>query len=458
MSKKVLIIGLDCAAPELVFEKFLDELHNIKKMLHHGVYGKLKSCIPAITVPAWMVMMTGRDPGTLGLYGFRHKKSYSYETWTASSKSVKHKTIWDILSEKGLKSCVVGVPPSYPPKPINGCMISCFITPDATKDYTYPPELKNELKEQFQEYIFDVEFRTEERDKVLEQICEMTKQHFKVVSYLIQKKEWDFFAFVEIGLDRIHHAFWKFFDKEHPKYVPNNKYENVIKEYYKYLDKEIGNLLELVDQNTIVIVVSDHGAKGMKGAFCINQWLMKEGYLKIKDKPERGTALEESQIDWSKTKAWGWGGYYARIFINVEGREPQGTVTPEDYEKTLDELAEKLKQIHGPDGETFNNKVYKPEEIYDELNGDPPDLIVYLDDLYWRSAGTVGYDTLYLSENDTGPDDAVHSEYGVFILYDPTKKSGLELQNLNILDVAPTILKILHIPIPKEMRGKAINW
>lgn len=458
MSKRVLIIGLDCAAPELVFKKFLDELPTIKRMIQHGVYGKLKSCIPAITVPAWMVMMTSRDPGTLGLYGFRHKKSYSYETWIASSKSIKHKTLWDILSEKGLKSCVVGMPPSYPPKPINGCMISCFITPDATKDYTYPEELKNELKEHFQEYIFDVEFRTEERDKVLEQIYEMTKQHFKVINYLIQKKKWDFFAFVEIGLDRIHHAFWKYFDKEHPKYVPNNKYENVVKEYYKYLDKAISDLLELIDNDTIVMVVSDHGAKGMKGAFCINQWLIKEGYLKTKEKPERGMFLEESQIDWSKTKAWGWGGYYARIFINVEGREPQGTVPPEDYEKTLDELAEKLKQIHGPNGETFDNRVYKPEEIYDELNGDPPDLIVYLDDLYWRSAGTIGYAEPYLSENDTGPDDAVHSEYGVFILYDPTKESGTELQNLNILDVAPTVLKILNVPVPKEMRGKAITW
>ncbi|MEX2751495.1 MAG: alkaline phosphatase family protein [Candidatus Freyarchaeota archaeon] len=458
MPKKVLIIGLDCAAPELVFEKFLDDLPNIKKMLTHGVYGKLKSCIPPITIPAWMVMMTSRDPGTLGLYGFRHKKSYSYETWIANSKSIKHKTIWDILSEKGLKSCIVGVPPSYPPKPINGCLVSCFITPDAEKDYTYPKELKSELEAKFGKYIFDVEFRAEERDQVLERIYEMTKQHFQVIKYLIQKGGWDLFAFVEIGLDRIHHAFWKFFDKKHPKYVPNNKYENVIREYYRYLDKEIGDLLGLLDNDTIVLVVSDHGAKQMKGAFCINQWLMQEGYLKIKGNPERGAKIEDAPIDWARTKAWGWGGYYARIFINVEGREPQGTVTPEDYEKTLDELAEKLKQIRGPNGEKFYNKIYKPEEIYDELNGDSPDLIVYFDDLYWRSAGTIGYETLYLSENDTGPDDAVHSEYGVFILYDPTKNLGLELGNLNILDVAPTVLNILGLPVPKEMRGKIISW
>lgn len=458
MSKKVLIIGLDCAAPQLVFEKFLDELPNLKKMTNHGVYGKLKTCIPAITIPAWMVMMTSRDPGTLGLYGFRHKKSYSYDMWIASSRNIKQKTIWDLIAEKGLKSCAVGVPPSYPPKQINGCMISCFITPDATKDYTYPKELKKELEEQFGEYVFDVVFRTEERDQVLEQTYEMTKQHFNVIKYLMQKKEWDLFAFVEIGLDRIHHAFWKFFDKEHPRYVPNNEYENVVKEYYKYLDKEIGDLLEIVDEDTIVLVVSDHGAKGMKGAFCINQWLMKEGYLKLKSEPERGARLEESQIDWSKTKAWGWGGYYARIFINVEGREPQGIVPPEDYEKIVEELTKKLEQIKGPNGEKLDNKVYNPEDIYEELNGDYPDLIVYLDDLNWRSAGTIGYDTLYLPENDIGPDDAVHAEYGVFILYDPSKETGTEQQNLNIFDIAPTVLSILDAPIPKEMLGKSINW
>ena len=458
MPRKVLIIGLDCAAPELVFEKFLDELPNLRKMLGHGVHGRLKTCIPPITIPAWMVMMTSRDPGTLGLYGFRHKKSYSYDVWIASSRSIKHKTVWDILSERGLRSCVVGVPPSYPPKPVNGCMVSCFITPDATKDYTYPKELKGELEARFGEYIFDVEFRTEDRDRVLKETYEMTRQHFDVIKYLMQEKEWSLFVFVEIGLDRIHHAFWKFFDREHPKYVPNNRYENVVKEYYKYLDREIGDLLNLVYDETVVLVVSDHGAKGMKGAFCINQWLIREGYLTTKGKPERGARLEESQIDWSKTKAWGWGGYYARIFVNVEGREPQGIVPPEDYEKTLDELTEKLKQIHGPNGEKFDNRIYRPEEIYDELNGDSPDLIVYLDNLSWRSAGTIGYDTLYLSENDTGPDDAVHSEYGVFILYDPKRETGTELQNLSIFDVAPTVLSILDVPVPEEMKGKTITW
>ncbi|HID10402.1 MAG TPA: nucleotide pyrophosphatase, partial [Candidatus Latescibacteria bacterium] len=161
---KIFVIGLDAAPPKLVFEDFRDELPNLAEMMDHGVYGPLESCDPPITIPAWAVMTTSRNPGTLGLYGFRHRKKGSYtEFYIASSLSVREETIWDILSREGLKSCVVGVPPSYPPKPLNGLLVSCFITPDATKEYTYPPSLKREVERLVGEYMFDVKFRTEER-------------------------------------------------------------------------------------------------------------------------------------------------------------------------------------------------------------------------------------------------------------------------------------------------------
>jgi predicted AlkP superfamily phosphohydrolase/phosphomutase len=161
-------------------------------------------------------------------------------------------------------------------------------------------------------------------------------------------------------------------------------------------------------------------------------------------------------VDWSKTKAWGWGGYYARIFLNVEGREPAGIVPAEDYERFRDDLAERLKSIKGPKGETWNTKVIKPQEYWEELNGDYPDLMVYFDDLFWRSAGTLGHKNLYLPENDTGPDDAVHAQEGMYILYDPRNISGRRT-DIDILDVAPTVLDRLGIPVPKEMKGRIIR-
>jgi len=458
MKRKVLVVGLDAAPPELVFNAFLEDLPNLRHLIRNGVHARMESSHPPITIPAWMVMVTGKSMGKLGLYGFRHRKPGTYkDIWIASSFSVKEKTVWDILGEHKKKVIAVGVPPTYPPKPVNGHLISCFITPSTEKDYTYPKELKKEIENLVGEYLIDVEFRTEERDRLIKQLYEMTEKRFKVIEYLMKTKPWDFLMFVEIGVDRVQHAFWKFFDKKHHLYTPGNKYENVIKDYYRFVDEKVGQLIKQAGDETAVIVVSDHGAKRMKGAFCINEWLIKKGYLVLKKKPEKIVSLNKAEVDWSKTKAWGWGGYHARIFINVRGREPQGVIPPEEYENFRRRLTEELKAVRGPKGEEWNTKVYTPEELYPNGKGDYPDLTVYLDDLSWRSAGTIGHKTLYLPENDIGPDDAVHSHHGIFIFYDPKRKIGKKIRDVSILDVAPTILKVMGVPVPSDMEGKVIE-
>ncbi|MFX1569955.1 MAG: alkaline phosphatase family protein [Promethearchaeota archaeon] len=457
--KKLVIIGLDCATPKTLFEDFLDDCPNIKKMVERGVYGKLRTCNPPITIPAWMVMSTGKKAGKLGLYGFRHRKGNLYDDyWIATSYNIKEPKVWDIIAEKGLKSCILGIPPTYPVQPMNGWLVSGFITPDITSNYTYPPELKEEIKENVGNYILDANFRVEEKSDLLKEIYEMTKVQFKTVKYLMQNKEWDYFKFVIIGLDRFHHAFWKYYDKNHQKYEPRNKFEDEMKKFYHYLDQEVGEILDLIDENTFTMIVSDHGAKAMKGLVCVNMALEELGLLKFKTKPRPGTRLANAEIDWDKTYAWGWGGYYARIFLNVEGREPNGIIKKNDYAKVRDEVIKKLKTIKDKNGNPMNTIIYKPEEIYDVINGDPPDLMVYFDDLNWRSAGTVGYDSMYLDENDTGPDDAVHDWFGIYLLLDPKKKLGKNLGTKSIIDIAPTSLKILGIEIPKDMEGNVIEY
>ncbi|MEM2240581.1 MAG: alkaline phosphatase family protein [Candidatus Bathyarchaeia archaeon] len=453
--RRILVIGLDAAVPSLVFEEFKDELPNITGIAEEGVYGRLRSCDPPITIPAWIVMVTSVNPGRLGLYGFRHRKDHSYtEITLPNSLSIKEKRVWDYIGERGGKVCLVGVPPSYPPRPVNGWLISCLMTPDTKRQYTYPSSLKGEVEELVGEYIIDVPFRKEDRESVLKHIYDMTEKRFKVVKYLLVDKPWSFFMLVEIGLDRIQHAFWKYFDKEHHLYKPGNKFENVLKEYYKYLDGQIGEIRSLLDEDTAVMIVSDHGAKRMKGAFCINQWLIEQGYLKLRGEPKMVEELEKADVDWSRTTAWAWGGYYARVFLNVKGREKNGAVEPGDYESIREQLKKEIKNIKGPNGEKWDTKVYKPDELYPVCNGDPPDLMVYFDDLYWRSAGTIGHENLYLPENDTGPDDAVHDYDGIFILHDP--KSGVKGRvDVTIYDVAPTILKLMDLQVPRSMEGQA---
>jgi predicted AlkP superfamily phosphohydrolase/phosphomutase len=198
----------------------------------------------------------------------------------------------------------------------------------------------------------------------------------------------------------------------------------------------------------------------MDGGICVNEYLLREHWLALaQDRPAQPTPLEKVKVDWGKTRAWGEGGYYARVFLNVAGREPQGTIAPADYERVRDELAEKLRSIRGPQGEDIGTRVFKPQEIYQQVNGIAPDLLVYFGDLYWRSVGSLGHPQVWTRDNDTGPDEANHAQHGIFIYHDPRRQqAGRELTGLQIMDIAPTVLQRFGLAIPPAIQGRAIRF
>ncbi|HEX3231524.1 MAG TPA: alkaline phosphatase family protein [Pyrinomonadaceae bacterium] len=458
--RRVMVIGLDCAAPELVFDRWLDDLPNLKSICRSGLHGPLRSCDPPITVPAWSVMMSSKSPGRLGVYGFRNRADYSYDRYSiANSLAIKEDRLWDILSQSGKRCIVIGVPGTYPPRPLNGLMVTDFLTPDTTCQYTHPPELKQEIERVVGEYVLDVrDFRSGNKEKILADIYEMTRKRFHLARHLLARKDWDFFMIVEMGTDRIHHAFWDNMDPAHRFYEPGNKFEKAIHDYYIEVDREIGELLAFADQRTAVLVVSDHGAKRMDGGICINEWLIANGYLALAEKPAPATPLSKVKVDWSQTKAWGDGGYYARVFLNVAGREPNGTIAPGDYENMRDELSAGLKAITDEKGNEIGTQVFRPEELYNEVRGVAPDLIVYFGRLYWRSVGMVGGGKIHTFENDTGPDGANHAENGIF-LFRPANgglTGGRRIDGLRIIDIAPMILQLFDLPVPVDMEGRAL--
>jgi predicted AlkP superfamily phosphohydrolase/phosphomutase len=466
MMKRLFVIGIDCATPQFVFDGWRSDLPNLNRLMQGGVYGELRSTIPPITVPAWTSMLSSKDPGQLGFYGFRNRRGYGYEDlYFANGSFVKEKTVWRYLEENDLTSILIGIPQTYPPKPLRGIMVGCFLTPDKSSDFTYPRLVKGELdRVAGGDYIIDVKgFRTEDKDRLLDQIYLMTERRFKVVNQFLTTEPWDFFMFVEMGVDRLHHGFWRFQDKKHRLYVAGNPYENVIKEYYQYLDKKVGELLDQLDGDTAVMVVSDHGAKGMEGAICINDWLIQQGYLKLKEEVGKRSKLTMSMIDWSHTMVWSEGGYYSRIFMNVKGREPQGIIPADEYEQVRDRLKAELAELGDENGSSIGTRVFKPEEVYLSVKNIAPDLIVYFGGLNWRSAGTVGNHSIHIFENDTGPDDANHAEDGIFIFKtDPKRLSeagltvGQKVEGLSIYDVAPTILDSFGLVIPPDMIGRSI--
>ena len=454
MSRRVAVIGLDCADPALVFDRWLDDLPNIKQLVDAGTWGPLRSVDPPITVPAWTCMLTGRDPGELGIYGFRNRQEYTYDSLgTADSSAVTIERVWDELGRAGKHVIALGVPQTSPPVAVNGELVSCFLTPDPQKsEFTYPPGLRSEITGLVGPYRTDVRnFRSDDRDRILAETYEMTEQHFTVARHLLDTRPWDFFMMVEIGVDRIHHAFWRYLDPAHPRYEAGHRYAEVIRSYYQYLDDEIGELLSRFDDDTAVLVVSDHGAQAMEGAICVNEWLAQEGYLVLREYPAAATPFRELAVDWARTRAWGEGGYYCRLCLNVRGREPEGVVPPAEYEQLRTELVERLEALPGPDG-PIGTRVHRPEELWPTRRGIPPDLVVYFGDLAWRSNGSVGHGRYYTFDNDTGPDDANHSPYGLCVLTGPGVAAERR-DDLAIYDIAPTILALFDLPAAEGMRG-----
>jgi|GEM_PF-74176 adenylyl-sulfate kinase len=457
--RRVLVIGLDCAAPELVFERWRDELPTFSRLMDEGFWGRLESCMPPITVPAWMSMLTSKDPGQLGIYGFRTRREYTYrESAVANSTDVKEPVVYDVLGQAGKHVSVVGIPCTYPPRPVNGEMVTCFLTPGLDSQFTYPPELKDEVLRVAPDYMFDVrDFRTEDKAYLLQQIYNMTYRRFALVHHLMATKPWDFLMFVEMGTDRIHHGLWKYMDEQHRKFPGETPFLHAIRDYYKFLDGQIAALLSQVGDETTVLVVSDHGAKRMDGGICINEWLMREGYLVLKSKPEGIVPLEKCVVDWEKTRAWAAGGYYGRIFINLKGREQQGCVEPEDYERLRDELAARLEALGDENGNPIGTVVSIPAETYKSVKGIAPDLTVLFGDLYWRAVGSLGHPSVHTFENDTGPDDANHAQFGMFIMRDNRLPIHGEVEARHLMDVAPTILSALDVPVPGDMLGDPIQ-
>jgi predicted AlkP superfamily phosphohydrolase/phosphomutase len=375
----------------------------------------------------------------------------------ATSQLVREDTVWDILGRAGKSSVVCAVPPAFPPKSIRGSMVGCFLTPSDRSNYTYPASLRDEIGRLVGEYLVDVpNFRTDDKEYIRRSCHEMTERRFTVIRHLMKNREWDLFACVEIGSDRMQHGFWKHHDVSHPRHDPASPFTEAIRDYYRMLDDRVGSVLDLAGPETAVMLVSDHGAKTIHGFICVNEWLMREGLLRLESSPGEITPFSKLSVDWSNTLAWGEGGYYARIFMNVRGREPMGLIPPQEYQRRRDELAERLRAIPGPDGEPLGTRVFKPEEIYRKVRNVAPDLIVYFGNLAWRSIGSVGHGSIYTFENDTGPDDANHGQFGIFAL-DDGERRGENVRGLRLLDVAPTILDLLGQPAPDDMHGRVVG-
>ena len=452
-----MVVGLDCAAPELVFDRYRDAMPFLAGLMARGTWGPMRSSEPPITVPAWTCMVSGRDAGELGLYGFRNRIPRETELGLASGRDVRVKRVWDWLGDHGYRVAPLFVPLTSPPTPVRGQMVSGFMHPGGDGPWCFPPGLGEDLEHRFGPYEADVEdFRSDDLDRIYRDIVSMTDQHFDIARFIWSDRKPDFMMMVEIGLDRFHHAFWRHIDPEHPRHEPGNAYEHLGREYYARLDRQIGQLCNPLDDDSVVLVVSDHGARAMHGGFCINEWLIARGYLALRKAPERAGPLNHDDIDWRRTKVWAEGGYYARIFFNVAGREPNGIVPASDVGVLRASVRKALQTLCDDDGARIPVQIRDPQEYYRQARGFPPDLMVYFDDLKLRAIGSVGTGRTVVTENDTGPDTCNHAWNGIFVMSGGDAPTRGRIEGAEIYDITPTILGLFGVPRPPDILGR--DW
>jgi len=506
VSKKarVFVVGLDGATFDLILPWIREgKLPSLSHMMENGVHGELKSTVPIMTPTAWSSFMTGKNPGKHGVVGFfvREKDSYIVKVVDSTDRSARE--IWSILSESGKKVGIVNVPITYPPKNVNGFMITGMMTPPKSDNFTYPPLLREEVEKAVGEGTLDPLLTSLEREEVfIHEVLDSTEKLAKISLLLLEEQEPDLFMVVFNGTDYIQHRFWKYIDPKHPRHEAEKsvKYRKMFLHFYQKMDEILGNFLKMVDERTIVIVMSDHGAGPLHKYIHVNSWLMQMGLLKLKKQPvtrlkgflyrigmnperilnalfsihlgnvrvktdrtdERLQSISNklflsfSDVNWPKTKAYSIGS--GVIYINLKGREPLGTVCPgQEYESLREQISARLYELKDTEtGEFVIEKVYKKEEIYTGSHIDTLPDIVFIP--------KPGYTTFEEHEfaarsviTQSKIVSGTHRLNGILIMKGGGIRKSATLHEASIMDLAPTILYLLGLSIPTDMDGRVLE-
>jgi len=483
--QKVLIIGLDGATWDILMPLIKEEkLPTLEKLVKNGCYGELESTIPPVTGGAWLSLATGKTPGKTGIIDFLNRKNKSPKLYPTSSADFKDHSFWDYLSKASKKVGIFNYPMLFPPYKVSGFMISGLgSSPD--DNISYPQSLKEELEQVAGKYEIYVNYHNkkyENLDLFIKDIYEFLDKFEKWVYYIVKNKKWDVLFLVFSVTDWMHHIFWRHVDESHPLYDPRTspEYKEKFIEFWKRIGEIIGNILQMIPENTIIFLVSDHGFGPNDQTFNLAKWLLMKGYLVkkrnikkifkkylyttatiIANTPIRkcfpgktqktiGSVLRTTiidEIDFEKSKAYCLGHTipFGAIYINASN-EIERVEIKSKLIQDLMSISEDIKK-------EVEVQVYEPRKLYLGKKVDfLPDIILTINN--WRCVIIEDnfdrplFEEKPFSTRHTGS----HRLNGLFLAYGPGIKRGQEV-DAKIYDIAPTILHIFGLPIPNDMDG-----
>ncbi len=502
-ARKIMIIGLDGVPLDLI-QRWAGGgyLPNLRRLMDGGAVGQLRSTIPPTSGPSWSSFVTGMNPGKTGIYDFLYRREGTYSFPPVNASLRGGTTIWRYLSDAGYRVGVLNIPMSYPVEPVNGFMVSGWMTPYKATDYIYPPDLAGELEREIGNYrIYPTEtFAENRKESFLKATYDLLEMRTRTALYLARTRPWDLFMVVFFDTDRVLHQLWHYLDPDHPWRTDREDREWVVRDYFHQVDESIGRLLEYADEETLVIILSDHGMGRANNFIVLNNWLLDIGMLCLKRDPWtrlkewmfwRGFTLRNVHrlldrvglarqaeyvagyfvdhllklaflsfldVDWSRSRAYSFGRHLGSIYINLKGREPQGIVAPgAEYEAVRDEIERLAYEFRDPrTGRLLIGQVLRREEIYTGPYLErAPDLILRPrepSDIFFGLADFGHRRTVATVYRYSG----MHRDYGLLILNGPGVRPGAQLEGAVIQDIAPTVLHTMGLPVPTDMDGRML--
>lgn len=497
MSPKVLIIGLD-GGTFSVIDPLIEQgrLPNLERLIRSGARATLLSTRPPLTPVAWGAFMTGCGPGKHGTFAFVRVRPEDYRVEFLNGSHLRVPTIWEIVSRHGLRCGAHNVPWTFPPRRVNGFMLSGLDAPTFDSSIAYPSGLFERVVDATGPY-FEKFVPPHVVAKNIDRLGCQISQCGRVARWLLSAEPVDLFMTVFSSIDHVQHNFWN--AREHRP--DRTRRENVIEYAYERVDEEIGRLLNsYADADTTVLIVSDHGAGPCRGAINLDRWFEERGWLTFRPHriafldAVRQTALQVARrfssrsvrgrlqkhayntrerlasvrmvegIDWSRTRVYCWSDY-GNVQINVRGRQGLGVVAPgAEFDAMREELIVSLRGLRHPDdGLPVVEDVYTAEELYAGPHLDKaPDLLVQTRNYEYEIITHLTPSGPVPTEVDTAifpPPlrSGTHRIEGVLIACGPTIRQGFHFESATLEDIAPTLLYLLGLPVPTYMDGHVIE-
>jgi predicted AlkP superfamily phosphohydrolase/phosphomutase len=466
--ESVIILGLDGATFDLVMPLVrAGKLPSFARLIQSGAKATLRSTVHPLTPSAWSSLVTGLNPGKHGVFDFRRRRPGTYRLEFANARLRDGKALWSTLSGHGKRVGVFNVPFTFPPDAVNGYMISGMDAPQGSS-FTYPADLLGDLEASVGSYQIDVDSSCSEERQYAERVLSMLDKRVDALHYLLERHpDLDFLIAVFVAPDRLQHAFWKYLDPAQPAYrlAEARFFRSAVEACYGRLDELVGQLMNTLPEDATLIVASDHGFGPLYRDVHLNRWLMDKGWLRLREPiSEQGSEFMK-MVDWPRTKVYSFG-FFGSLYLNLRGREPQGIVEPGLEEETLKKtLIRDLSQLRDPDsGKRIVDRVYRKEELYSGPHvWEAPDLVVVMEGYAYMTRD--GYEGL-MGPLLTPPmhyhegivrHSGNHRIEGLLLMGGPVIEPGMSIPRADIVDIAPTVLYLMDVPIPATMDGRVLR-